>query len=175
MRIPLRSISLASDPSKLTCSVDFGFVGRLVPFHSSLSEPCALTQRPCTSTNRTTILLTSTYYVHHRKPTVATLATKTKAESSPEQEGAKLVVLTTVGCQYCRKTKTALSDAGITFKDFDLSTNLDALKRVKETTGRQSVPQVTACSFALAPALPISSAFLELSNYSLFMRESRCC
>lgn len=79
--------------------------------------------------------------------TVASASVETaEGREAPQEseEGANLVVLTTLGCPYCRKTKQALSEAGLKYGAYDMSTNLAALKRVKETTGRNSVPQVSS-------------------------------
>ena len=54
----------------------------------------------------------------------------------------KLAVLTTLGCNYCRNTKSELDKAGIKFQEYDLSRQLDVLKKAKELTGQSSVPQV---------------------------------
>lgn len=54
----------------------------------------------------------------------------------------EIAIITTVGCPYCKKSKEALRNAGLAYKEFELSTDLEALRKVKEVTKRATVPQV---------------------------------
>eukprot|EP00884_Botryococcus_braunii_P017002 jgi/Botrbrau1/3986/Bobra.0365s0058.2 len=67
-----------------------------------------------------------------------------EAERPAEGLGASpcVAVITTVGCSYCAKVKTALREENIPFEEVELSSNLELLRKIKETTGRRTVPQV---------------------------------
>ena len=150
MRSCLRLVSTPSYTCKLEGSASHALI--IEPSRISRGQLSSLTQPSSTKSCRTSRKLPfKTPYT--RQQPFAALAAQTEKTSSRGQEEAKLVILTTLGCQYCRKTKTALSDAGFDFKDVDLSTNLDALKRVKETTGQRSVPQVSLCFLWIPDAL----------------------
>ena len=60
-----------------------------------------------------------------------------------------LVIFTTLGCAFCRKTKAALNQAGVPYKEVDLSRQLEVLRRVKETTGQTTVPQVLSSIYSI--------------------------
>ena len=65
--------------------------------------------------------------------------------------GAPVVVVTTLGCQYCKRAKDALQQAGIAFEEVEAGTQLDLLQTIKRSTGKSTVPQVlsTAASAAM--------------------------
>ena len=55
---------------------------------------------------------------------------------------AEIAIITTVGCPYCKKSKEALQQAGLSYKEIELSSDLEALSKVKEATQKSTVPQV---------------------------------
>ena len=54
----------------------------------------------------------------------------------------EIVVITTVGCPYCKRTKEALESAGLSYREVELSSNLEALRQVKQVTKKSTIPQV---------------------------------
>jgi len=55
---------------------------------------------------------------------------------------AKVAVITTAGCPFCVKVKSALRGAGIEYAEIDLDRYPQALDAVKKATGQLTVPQV---------------------------------
>jgi Glutaredoxin len=55
---------------------------------------------------------------------------------------ARVGIVTTVGCPYCKKAKAALKDAGVEYDEAELGSARDVLAKVKETTSQSTVPQV---------------------------------
>ncbi|KAK9830046.1 hypothetical protein WJX72_009394 [[Myrmecia] bisecta] len=55
---------------------------------------------------------------------------------------APVTVITTSGCPHCKRAKEALKEAGIPYEEVELSGNLNLLNKIKEATGRRTVPQV---------------------------------
>jgi glutaredoxin len=51
-------------------------------------------------------------------------------------------IITTQGCKFCRAAKSALAEANIPYQEFELSEDIELLKKVKSTTGRSTVPQI---------------------------------
>ena len=43
---------------------------------------------------------------------------------------------------FCRKAKAALKDAGFAYEEIEASQQLSLLRKAKEVTGQQTVPQV---------------------------------
>lgn len=56
--------------------------------------------------------------------------------------GMDVVVVSIVGCAYCRRVKDALERHNISYKDIDLTYRGDLLDTVKEMTGKRTVPMV---------------------------------
>eukprot|EP00976_Prorocentrum_cordatum_P095560 1190228-Prorocentrum_minimum.AAC.3 len=56
---------------------------------------------------------------------------------------ASVLVFTTATCKHCKRAKAALTANGIVYEEIQLQERLELLKRLKEVTGRQTVPQVT--------------------------------
>ena len=73
-------------------------------------------------------------------------------EPPPAEANPEIVVVTTVGCQFCKRAKDTLKQAGLEYVEVDASNQQELLRTIKETTGRRSVPQVSACSVGLCPA-----------------------
>jgi len=51
-------------------------------------------------------------------------------------------IITTQGCKFCRAAKSALTEANIPYQEFELSEDIELLKKIKSTTGRSTVPQI---------------------------------
>ena len=73
------------------------------------------------------------------------------ATSLAQAEGAKsldaageVVVVTTVGCQFCKRAKESLQQSQVAFREIEASNQPDLLTRIKELTGRRTVPQVAS-------------------------------
>ncbi len=62
--------------------------------------------------------------------------------AGPDAGDAKVALLTTLGCKFCRATKAELKGAGVAFQEIDLSRQLEVLRKAKEITGQSTVPQV---------------------------------
>jgi glutaredoxin len=86
----------------------------------------------------------STRVALRRTPVVMATADRPDIDTSatPIGDVPRVAVLTTAGCAYCRRAKTALAQAGVPFQEIDLSSSTDVLEAVKQTTGRPTVPQV---------------------------------
>lgn len=54
---------------------------------------------------------------------------------------AKVGVVSTAGCPYCKKAKDALSKQGVEYAEAQLGGARDILAQVKQTTGQGTVPQ----------------------------------
>lgn len=70
-------------------------------------------------------------------------------ETPPAEANPEVLVVTTVGCQFCKRAKDTLKQAGLEYVEVDASNQQELLRIIKETTGRRSVPQVSACSVGL--------------------------
>ena len=83
----------------------------------------------------------------------ASSMSETEASTSDRDDASLhgLVIFTTLGCAFCRKTKAALNQAGVPYEEVDLSRQLEVLRRLKETTGQTTVPQVHSCIFSICP------------------------
>ncbi len=51
-------------------------------------------------------------------------------------------IYTTDVCPYCDKAKALLRRKGVEFEEIDVETDREAMRKVIETTGRQTVPQI---------------------------------
>ncbi len=65
---------------------------------------------------------------------------------------AQVVIVTTVGCQFCKRAKDTLQQAGVMYEEIEASNQLQLLNKIKETTGRRTVPQVIFNSQADHPS-----------------------
>ena len=54
----------------------------------------------------------------------------------------RVAVISTLGCPYCKKVKSALKVASIPFLEIDLSEHKGCLHEIKSLTGKFTVPQV---------------------------------
>ena len=66
------------------------------------------------------------------------------SEQGRHSADPSIVILTTAGCGFCRKTKTALRMAGLDYEEVDVSRQPDVVKKAKELTGHQTVPQANS-------------------------------
>eukprot|EP00240_Pyramimonas_obovata_P000549 CAMPEP_0118922860 /NCGR_PEP_ID=MMETSP1169-20130426/1626_1 /TAXON_ID=36882 /ORGANISM="Pyramimonas obovata, Strain CCMP722" /LENGTH=537 /DNA_ID=CAMNT_0006863787 /DNA_START=279 /DNA_END=1892 /DNA_ORIENTATION=+ len=71
-----------------------------------------------------------------------TLASVSSRKTPISASAATVVVFTTATCKHCKRAKAALTANGIIYEEIQLQERLELLKRVKELTGRQTVPQV---------------------------------
>ncbi len=51
-------------------------------------------------------------------------------------------IYTGSNCPYCDKAKALLRKKGVAFEEIDVDVDREAMKRVVETTGRQTIPQI---------------------------------
>lgn len=58
------------------------------------------------------------------------------------EPAVKVAVITTAGCRYCKAAKQALQQADIAYSEYELSEDVEVLKKVKSITGRSTVPQI---------------------------------
>jgi glutaredoxin len=77
----------------------------------------------------------------NRFPRSVPSATSSTMETSVTMT-ASVGVVTTIGCPYCKKAKAALRDKGVEYQEAELGRARDVLAKVKETTGKGTVPQV---------------------------------
>ena len=66
------------------------------------------------------------------------ITTRAMATTSSDMVG----IITTQGCKFCRAAKSALTEANISYQEFELSEDIELLKKIKSTTGRSTVPQI---------------------------------
>ena len=70
-----------------------------------------------------------------------------QADNAPVQHldrQVEVAIITTVGCQFCKRAKECLHKAQIPFQEIEASNQVELLKRVKHLTGRKTVPQVVS-------------------------------
>ena len=65
------------------------------------------------------------------------------SEPPPVEANPEVVVVTTVGCQFCKRAKDTLKQAGLDYVEVDASNQHELLRIIKVSTGRRSVPQVS--------------------------------
>lgn len=70
------------------------------------------------------------------------MATANGQQQTLQRDSAPVVVVTTLGCQYCKRAKDALQQAGIPFEEVEAGSQLDLLQTIKKSTGKSTVPQV---------------------------------
>jgi glutaredoxin len=61
------------------------------------------------------------------------------------QTSVEVAIITTVGCQFCKRAKDTLKQAGLDYREIEASNQPELLNKIKETTGRRTVPQVSHC------------------------------
>ena len=61
------------------------------------------------------------------------------------QTSVEVAIITTVGCQFCKRAKDTLKQAGLEYREVEASNQPELLNKIKETTGRRTVPQVSHC------------------------------
>lgn len=69
---------------------------------------------------------------------VAQLETGNLPQTNPE-----IVIVTTIGCQFCKRAKDRLHQTGLQYQEIEASSQLQLLSKIKDITGRRTVPQVT--------------------------------
>lgn len=62
----------------------------------------------------------------------------------------QVVVITTVGCQYCKRAKDTLRTENVDFDEIEASNQLELLKQIRATTGQRTVPQVGSADIVQA-------------------------
>ena len=127
-------------------------VARLKPFQQLLSISYHNSNFRVSEHSQIRVLKLRTTCRHNTQETkrpfsaiqTASSMSETEASTSDRDKASLhgLVILTTLGCAFCRKTKAALNQAGVPYEEVDLSRQLEVLRRVKETTGQTTVPQV---------------------------------
>ena len=78
----------------------------------------------------------------HGSGTHATSTPPASASQSASLRDAKVVVVSTRACPYCKKAKEALGSAGVAYVEVDVSEAQDLRAQVREATGSRTVPQV---------------------------------
>lgn len=54
----------------------------------------------------------------------------------------QVVIVTTVGCQYCKRAKDTLHAEKVEYNEIEASSQLELLDKIRATTGKRTVPQV---------------------------------
>lgn len=54
----------------------------------------------------------------------------------------QVVVVTTVGCQYCKQAKDTLHTENVDFDEIEASNQMELLNKIRAITGKRTVPQV---------------------------------
>lgn len=54
----------------------------------------------------------------------------------------QVVIVTTVGCQYCKRAKDTLRAEKVEYNEIEASNQLELLNQIRATTGKWTVPQV---------------------------------
>ena len=67
------------------------------------------------------------------------------AHVEPSNQSVEVAIITTVGCQFCKRAKETLKQAGLEYREIEASNQPELLNKIKETTGRRTVPQVSQC------------------------------
>ena len=83
--------------------------------------------------------------VKHIRGCVHRVAAMSEAHAQQElntQTSVEIVIITTVGCQFCKRAKDTLKQAGLDYREIEASNQPQLLNKIKETTGRRTVPQV---------------------------------
>lgn len=80
---------------------------------------------------------------------IAAIAASGMAGIQPRNK-PPVVIITTVGCQFCKLAKDVLKQEAIEYEEIEAGNQLKLLDEIKAMTGKRSVPQVTmlrsACS-----------------------------
>ncbi len=100
----------------------------------SLQAKCSHARAsPCLKYNRSCV---------HR---VAAMSAVHAHEEPFTQRSVEIAIITTVGCQFCKRAKDTLKQAGLDYREIEASNQPELLNKIKETTGRRTVPQVSQC------------------------------
>lgn len=76
---------------------------------------------------------------------VAAMSAAHAQEETLTQTSVEIAIITTVGCQFCKRAKDTLKQAGLGYREIEASNQPELLNKIKETTGRRTVPQVSRC------------------------------
>lgn len=66
----------------------------------------------------------------------------------------QVVVVTTVGCQYCKRAKDTLRVEKVEYNEIEASNQLELLKKIRASTGKRTVPQVGLTAHTAATSQP---------------------
>lgn len=66
----------------------------------------------------------------------------TRQHQTWQDDTRSVVVITTLGCPYCKRAKDALQEAGVTYEEVEAGSQLNLLQKIKSSTGKRTVPQV---------------------------------
>ena len=61
----------------------------------------------------------------------------------------QVVIVTTVGCQYCKRAKDILRAQKVEYDEIEASNQLELLDKIRATTGKRTVPQVGPAALIL--------------------------
>jgi glutaredoxin len=78
----------------------------------------------------------------HRPPPPAAAAAASASTAGAMAAPARVALVTTVGCPFCRRAKAALAAAGVPYEELSLAERPEALAAVKAASGQATVPQV---------------------------------
>ncbi len=67
-----------------------------------------------------------------------------------DKMSSKVRIFTTPGCGYCSQAKQFLTEKGVEFEAFDVSSDKDAMQEMRKMTGgARSVPVIAGCDKVL--------------------------
>ncbi len=86
-------------------------------------------------------------YLKYRRSCAHRVAAMSAAHAhvEPSTQSVEVAIITTVGCQFCKRAKETLKQAGLEYREIEASNQPELLNKIKETTGRRTVPQVSQC------------------------------
>lgn len=96
--------------------------------------------------------------------------TGTHGDFQESKDKMNVVVVSIVGCAYCRQVKDALSRHSISYKDIDLTYRGDLLDTVKGMTGKRTVPMVFVNGKLLGGATEVMDLLQESPDGSGLLR-----
>lgn len=67
---------------------------------------------------------------------------KEKVGNSMSDQKVEIVIYGTVNCGYCKMAKSFMDQNKITYKDVDITGEMDKWKELKEQTGSSTVPYI---------------------------------
>ena len=85
-----------------------------------------------------------------RGEVISTMNSAVASTKSTHGLRPQVVVVTTVGCQFCKRAKDTLRQEQIQYDEIEAGSQPELLSQIKATTGRATVPQVcvtAVCSF----------------------------